>query len=84
MFSALVIPWQIEQRETKKEAQWYECGIWGFAFLLRVSLDNSFNLIIFDFTINVCKTDYFLRHFPENIAGKTMKVKTERGKEHLH
>ena len=33
-----------------------ECGVVGSALLLCGSLDNSFNLTVFDFTINITKT----------------------------
>lgn len=36
--------------------QEYECGVLGSALHLCESLDNSFNVTIFDFTINIPKT----------------------------
>lgn len=82
MFSALVIPWQIEQREAKRPNGQNMSMSVEFCDLPSVycgSLDNSVNLTIFYFTINISKTLHtYLRYFPENVTGKIIKVKTRK------
>lgn len=45
-----------KERIPMGRTQEYECGVRGSALHLCRSLDNSFNLSVFDFTINRTKT----------------------------